>query len=190
MSRNVKVAGAGVGVVLAAGLGVGLYLAWPLTSSGPVTGVETFAGTEIMTPAQAASNSFEPTIHLTASGLFSDAGTIHLGGGNAAGATSIILGNGDVNVHHAATNPSLQPTQVPGTCTYAATENVAYTVTGGTGSYSNITGGHGVATVSFRFKTPLLPAAEPEGKIACNTNANPTGGSVSFKAVGPITRSS
>ncbi len=172
-------------------LTTGLAVACSSSSSsvaGPVTGRETFTGTEVLTSAQAASNSFEPTIPLTASGLFSDTGSIHLGGGSAAGATSIVLKNGDVNVHHAATNPNLQPVPMgaASACVYGATEPVKYTVTGGTGSYKNITGGSGVATVTFEFDLPKMA----NGKCDVANSATPTGGKVTFTAVGPITRSS
>jgi hypothetical protein len=201
MDRNRKLT-AGVGVLPLAGLGVGLGLAWPLTG-GPVTGTETFSGTEQMTSAQVANPNFNPTIPLTASGLFSDRGHIYLGGGNGAGPASIKLANGDVNLFHAKTNPNIQPRLVSG-CTYAATENVDYTVTGGTGAYSNITGGKGIATVTFTFTMPKLAPAKIPPQIqgpggsrpqpACanpnNPYVNPVSGGASFRAVGPIMRSS
>ena len=182
MTCNRKPATAAASIlVLGAGIGIG---ACSSSSSGPVTGTETFAGTEVLTPAQIASSTFQPTIPLTASGLFSDTGSIHLSGGNAAGPTSIKLKSGDINIHHAATSPNLQPKLVSG-CTYAVSENVAYTVTGGASSYANVTGGNGTATVTESFTMPRSGSG-----CANPSNAAPASGSVSFKAVGPITRSS
>lgn len=180
--NNRAIATAAVSIaVLGAGTGIG---ACSSSSSGPVTGTETFAGTEALTPAQIVSSTFEPTIALTASGLFSDTGSIHLTGGNAAGPTTIQLKSGNINIHHAATSPNLQPRLVSG-CTYAVSENVAYTVTGGASSYANVTGGHGTATVSETFTMPKSGSgcANPD-------NAAPVSGTAGFKAVGPITRSS
>lgn len=178
-------------VAAAAVLGIGLTAAAcssSSSSSGPVTGTETFSGTQVMTAAQAASSSFEPTIPLTASGAFSDHGSIHLGGGNKAGPAVIVLGKGDVKVTHAATNPNLQPNPVgaASACVFGVTEAVAYTVTGGTGSYAGITGGHGTATIVEKVTLPKLAG----GKCNEANSAIPTGGSASFSAVGPVTRSS
>ena len=158
-------------------------------SSGPVTGTETFSGTQVMTAAQAASSTFEPTIPLKATGLFSDTGSIHLGGGNKAGPAVIVLGKGDVKVTHTATNPNLQPKPIgaASACVFGVTEAVKYTVTGGTGSYADVkSGSTGVATVTFKFDLPKLAG----GKCNEANSAVPTGGSTSFSAVGPITMSS
>jgi hypothetical protein len=156
------------------------------TFSVPITGNETFSGTEVLTSAQAASNTYEPKIPLTASGLFYDTGSILLTNGNAAGPGSIILGAGNINVHHAATNPNLQPKPIGPAkgCVYGASQDVKYTITSGTGLYKDITSGHGVATVSFRFTLPKLR----NGKCNTANNANPLAGTVTFSATGPITR--
>jgi hypothetical protein len=158
------------------------------TIATPVTGTETFAGTEVMTPAQAASSNFQPTIPIRASGLFADTGHITLNGGNKAGPTTIVLGRGGVTVHHAATNPNQNPVLLApaSACVYGLTEAVKYTVTSGTGSYANITGGHGIATVTFKIDLPK----GANGKCNASQTAMPTGGDVSFSAVGPITRTS
>jgi hypothetical protein len=177
-------------VAAAAVLGIGLTAAAcsSSSSSGPVTGTETFSGTQVMTTAQAASNNFEPTIPLTASGVFSDHGSIHLGGGNEAGPAVIVLGKGDVKITHAATNPNLQPKPIgaASACVYGVTEAVAYTVTGGTGSYAGITGGHGAATIVEKVTLPKLAG----GKCNLSNSAVPTDAQVTFSAVGPVTRSS
>jgi hypothetical protein len=191
------VAATAAGVIALAGLGGGLYAAWPLTSSGPVTGTETFAGTEVLTAAQAGSQNFFPTIPLTASGLFSDKGSIYLApgsgkNGNGGGPATIRLNNGNIRVHHGASNPNEQPVRQGTSCVYAFSDKVGYTVTGGTGRYSNVTGGHGTATVTFRFTLPKLVPVDPTSPAGCNTGSNavPLGGSASFSAVGPVTRSS
>jgi hypothetical protein len=155
------------------------------SSSTATTGTETFSGTETLTAAQAGSNSFQPTIPLKASGVFSDSGSIFLNAGNKAGPSTIKLGKGNVTIHHAATNPNLQPVPIgaASACVFGATEHVAYTVTGGTGSYKGITGGQGVATLTIKITLPKLAG----GKCNESNSAAPTGGSASFDAVGPVT---
>jgi hypothetical protein len=157
------------------------------SSSGPVTGTETFSGTLVMTPAQLSNNNFHPTIPIKATGLFADTGSIALSGGNGAGSSTIVLGKGDIKVHHAATPANPVPKQVgaASSCVYGVTEHVAYTVTGGTGSYANVTGGHGTATIVQRVDLPKV-----SGGCNASNSAVPTGGSVQFTAVGPITSSS
>jgi hypothetical protein len=154
------------------------------SSSTATTGTETFSGTETLTAAQAGSNSFQPTIPLKASGVFSDSGSIFLNAGNKAGPSTIKLGKGNVTIQHAATNPNLQPVPIgaASACVFGATEHVGYTVTGGTGSYKGITG-HGVATLTIKVTLPKLAG----GKCNESNSAAPTGGSASFDAVGPVT---
>jgi hypothetical protein len=156
------------------------------SNSGPVTGTETFNGTEHLTAAETASTNYNPTVPLTASGMFSDTGSIYLSGGNGAGSATIALKNGDIKVQHAKTNPNLQPKSTGVGCTYAATQAVNYTVTGGTGSYSNVTGGKGVATVIFGFTLPKLS----NGSCNTSSSATPTAGYATFHAIGSLTRSS
>jgi hypothetical protein len=155
------------------------------SSSVPVTGTETFNGTEHLTAAETASTNYNPTVPLTASGMFSDTGSISLSGGNGAGPATIALKNGDIKVQHAKTNANLQAKPTGVGCIYAATQAVNYTVTGGTGSYSNVTGGKGVATVTFGFTLPKLSNG------SCNTSstATPTAGYATFHAIGSLTRS-
>lgn len=198
MKCRKKAAGIAGVAVLGAGLGTGLYLAWPLAGGGPVTGNETFSGQTALTSAQAGNSHFNPTIPLTASGLFSDHGSIYLEpgsgkNGNGPGPASIKLGNGDINVSHAGSDANSQPVRQGSTCTYDVSEKVAYTVTGGTGSYSNVTGGHGIATVTFQFTFPVLPVGHVRTGSeapACNGNVNPVSGTAVFSATGPVSRSS
>jgi hypothetical protein len=185
MQRKTKII-AGTGIVLAAGLGVGLGLAWPLTGSSGFSGTETIAGTQVLTPAQANSNNFVPAIPLTASGAFADTGSIKLTpgsgpNGNGSGSATVVLTKGNLAVHHGATPGNGQPVLQKGSCAYALTEQTPYTFTGGTGAYAGATG-HGTATVSFSFYVPKLADGE------CNTSSSvaATGGKVTFRAVGPV----
>ncbi len=187
----------GTGAVALAGLGVGLGLAWPLTSSG-FSGTETFSGIKNLTAAQTSAQNFVPTIPLTASGPFSDTGSIYLTpgsgkDGNGPGTATIKLANGDLNVHHAASLPAnAQPVQLPGSsCTFSVTQKTGYTVVGGTGKYAGATG-HGVATVTFNFTLPRLPIhsghiTSSDGACDTSNSAMPLGGQVVFSAVGPVT---
>ena len=205
MNRSAKLAASGGAVVLAAGLSAGLYLAWPLTGGGPVTGTETFAGSVSLTPAQLASSTFNPTVPLKASGLFTDTGSIYLApgsgkDGNGPGPAVIKLSGGNINVRHGSSpaNPWMpwcapaiparaqEPVRQDSTCNYTVAEQVTYTVISGTGSYSNVTGGHGIATVTFGFTPPKLASG------ACNSSCSvvPANGFARFSAVGPIARSS
>jgi hypothetical protein len=162
------------------------------TSTMPVTGSEMFAGTEVLAPAELKNSNYTPTIPLAATGLFSDSGSIYLApgsgkDGDGPGPATIKLAMGSINVHHDATNPNLQPKLVGPAkdCVYGVTQNVGYTITGGTGAYKNVkAGGKGVATVNEQFNLPVLK----DGKCDMAESAVPSAGTVTFKAVGPITR--
>jgi hypothetical protein len=156
------------------------------------SGVETFSGTLVLTPAEAASQSFVPTIPLTATGVIHDTGSIYLApgsgkDGSGPGPATIKLTKGDINVQHGASNPNLQPQLMKaGTCLYGGKQNVSFTITGGTGAYKNIkAGGKGTATVDEQFTMPRMDHSKE-----CNLadNAVPTGGTYIFTATGTITR--
>jgi hypothetical protein len=184
------------GIAVAAGIGLGAGLFWGVAApANTTTGTESFVGTVPMTAAQAANPNFNPTVPITASGLFSDHGSIYLApgsgpGGNGPGSAVIKFASGNINVNHTkSTNP--QPKFVSA-CTFTLVDRVGYTVTGGSGSYSGIKSGGGTAVVTFNFDVPAIAHAHNLGLTgpgACNTNAAPTSGEVIFKAVGPITRS-
>jgi hypothetical protein len=161
------------------------------SSVAKTEGIEAFAGEHVLTAAQASSQTYVPTIPLKAKGLFSDSGSIYLApgsgkDGNGPGPATIKLSKGDINVNHGSTNPNLQPKPVgpASACVFGFTQKVSYTVTGGTGAYSDVKSGSGVATVTEAFKLPRTATG------ACasieSTNVAPVGGSVTFAAVGTI----
>jgi hypothetical protein len=150
-----------------------------------MSGTETFSGTEQLTKAQAASDSYVPVITLHATGVFADTGSIALvpgsgKDGNGPGPATIKLSKGNINVTHAATPANEQPTLISG-CQYGITDRVGYTMTSGTKAYAGAVGS-GTATVKEDFTVPKLAS----GKCNMTSNAVPTGGTVTFTATGPV----
>ena len=165
------------------------------SSSGTGTsGTETFAGIENLTAAQANSQNYVPVISLSATGAFIDTGSIALipgsgKDGNGPGPATVKLSQGNISIHHAASNPNAQPVPMPkiGPCVYGLAQKVSYTITGGTGRYARATGS-GVATVTFDFNLPQIAVQGHTGGLVCDTrnSAMATGGKVTFTAIGPV----
>ncbi len=145
--------------------------------SSSSTGVETISGSTTST----ANN---PTVPLTASGVFSDTGSISLGG---KGTKSFLkFSQGKLAVTH--TNPSSlnNPSSINNTtCRVVFAGNGTFTVTGnGTGPYKGASG-HGKFAVTFAATFPKLAS----GKCNLSNSANPLPGTslTTFKATGNIT---
>ncbi|HUC35928.1 MAG TPA: hypothetical protein VMR97_02265 [Acidimicrobiales bacterium] len=144
--------------------------------SSSSTGAETIYGSTTST----ANN---PTVPLTASGVFSDTGSITLGSNSTKGA--LHFQKGQLNVTHSnPPNPNAPTSFNSTTCRAVFAESGTFTVTGGTGPYNGATG-HGTFAVTFATTLPKLA----NGQCNESNNANPVPGTslTTFKATGNIT---
>jgi hypothetical protein len=161
-----------VGLVAAATLAAILLAACSSSS----TGAETIYGTTTST----ANN---PTIPLTATGVFTDTGTISLGGKSTKG--TLHFKKGGLNVNHSNPPAPNTPSSFNATtCRVAFAESGTFKVTGGTGPYKGATG-HGTFKVTFAATLPKLAS----GKCNESNSANPLPGTslTTFKATGNLT---
>jgi hypothetical protein len=144
--------------------------------SSSSTGVETISGSTTST----ANN---PTVPLTASGVFSDTGSIYLGN-NKQTHGFLKFTQGKLEVSHS--NPPMpQPNTNNNTCRVSFAESGNFKVLpGGTGPYKGASG-HGKFAVTFAATFPKLAS----GKCNLSNSANPLPGTslTTFKATGNIT---
>lgn len=160
-----------VGLVMAALVAVLLA-----ACSSPSTGSETIYGTTTST----ANN---PTVPLKATGVFTDTGTIYLGGNSTKG--TLHFKKGALNVDHSNPPSTNAPTSFNATtCRAVFAESGTFKVTGGTGPYNGATG-HGTFKVTFAADFPKLA----NGKCNESNSASPVPGTslTTFKATGNIT---
>jgi hypothetical protein len=160
-----------VGIVTVA-LGAVMFAACSSSS----TGVETIYGTTT-------SDANNPTVPLTATGVFTDTGSLSLGSNSTKG--TLHFKKGGLNLTHSNPPSPNAPTSFdPTTCRAVFAESGTFTVTGGTGPYNGASG-HGTFSVSFAANLPKLA----NGQCDESSNANPVPGTslTTFKATGNIT---
>jgi hypothetical protein len=122
-----------------------------------------------------------PVVPLTAAGLFTDTGSITLGGqGN--GNATLKFSHGNLTVYHYSANPNGTQTGNPTTCAFSGTSSGTFKVVSGTGSYAGTTGS-GTFKVTFTGMGPKLSSG------ACNQSqsAAPTSMLTVFRATGTLT---
>ncbi|HUY06456.1 MAG TPA: hypothetical protein VMU99_04280 [Acidimicrobiales bacterium] len=144
--------------------------------SSSTTGSETFSGSTTST-------ANKPVVPLKASGVFTDTGSITLGGQSTKGTLTFSKGNLDLT-HSKGSNSNTPTSFNPSTCRVVFESLGTFKVTGGTGSYKGATG-HGTFKVEFAASLPKLA----NGKCNESNNAQPIAGSslTTFKATGTLT---